>query len=65
MAQNAIKKRLLTLKEAAEYLGLSPWSLRWHQTQGHLPYLKIGKRIMFDIKRLDQWIEANITQNDR
>lgn len=61
------KKRLYSIPEAAEYLGLSIWSIRERIWAGHLPYIKPdpiepdkkGRRILLDIQDLDQWVETH------
>jgi len=55
-------KRLLNVKEAAEYLGTTPGSLYHTFRTLPLPFLKWGKggrNIRFDVKDLDKWIEEN------
>lgn len=52
-------KRLYNLKEAAEYLGRSEWSMRELQWKGALPVVRDGRRIYFDIQDLDSYIESN------
>lgn len=52
-------KRLYNLKEAAEYLGRSVWSMRELYWKGALPAVRDGRRIYFDIKDLDRYIESN------
>jgi excisionase family DNA binding protein len=53
--------RLLSLKGAATYPGLSYWGLRsliWH---GELPAVRVGRRILVDIRDLNAFIEHNKT----
>ena len=58
--KNGMRERhLVNVKEAAEYLAISPTSLRRNQWNGELPHVRIGKRILFDIKDLDKFIEIN------
>jgi excisionase family DNA binding protein len=54
-----IRKRLYNIDEAAEYLGRSIWSVRELMYGGVLPYIKIGRRISFDIHDLDKVIERH------
>ena len=56
-----LKKRLLTVKETAEYLGRSVASIRELIWAGTLPIVKCGKRIHCDIFDLDNWIEQHKT----
>ncbi len=50
-------KRLVSQKEAAQYLGISYWMLRDLNFQGQIPYLKIGRRILIDLKDLEDYIQ--------
>ncbi len=53
-------RRLITAKEASQYLSLSTDTIYRMASLKKLPYLKIGDRILFDIKALDQWIEKRM-----
>ena len=55
-------KRLYSVKEASEYLGRSESALREMQWAGKFPYVKDGRRVLFDKEDLDAWIEMNKTQ---
>jgi excisionase family DNA binding protein len=53
-------RRLLRTKEAANYLSMSPWSLRQMVERRELPYISSGDNTSawrFDIHDLDAWIE--------
>ncbi len=56
---SVLRQRLLSVDEAAKYLGLSSWSLRKRLSQGMLPVIRIGKRILFDLHDLDFFIEQH------
>src|SRR4030042_3308717 len=53
-------RRLITAKEAGQFLGLSTDTIYRMASQKKLPYLKIGDRVLFDIKALDHWIEKHM-----
>jgi len=55
------KGRLLTVQEAADYLGMSRASLagRGSRDKNRLPAIKIGRAIRFDLQMLDRWIERH------
>ncbi len=53
-------RRLITAKEAGQYLSLSTDTIYHMATLKKLPYLKIGARVLFDIKALDHWIEKHL-----
>ncbi len=54
-----MKKRLLNITEASEYLGISEGSLYKLNWQRRIPVVKIGKSLRFDIQDLEGWIEEN------
>ncbi|MCM8772761.1 MAG: helix-turn-helix domain-containing protein [Candidatus Omnitrophica bacterium] len=56
---NEIRKRLLTIKEASEYLGISVRGLYLMVYRRQIPFVKLGGKIRFDVKKLDEWIEKN------
>ena len=53
-------RRLITAKEASQYLSLSTDTVYRMAASKKLPYLKIGDRVLFDIKSLDQWVEKHL-----
>src|SRR4030067_1181560 len=53
-------RRLITAKEASQYLSLSTDTIYRMASLKKLPYLKIGDRVLFDIKTIDQWIERHL-----
>jgi len=55
-------RRLITAKEAGQYLSLSTDTIYRMASLKKLPYLKIGDRVLFDIKGLDQWIEKHLVK---
>ncbi len=50
-------KRLLSYKEASEYMGLSISQLKRLVRRGEIATVVIGKRRLFDIKDIDKFIE--------
>ena len=54
--------RLLTMKEAAAYLGLQPTTLYEWVSCGKIGYTKMGRLTKFDRRYLDQFIEQNTFQ---
>jgi len=53
-------RRLITAKEASQYLSLSTDTVYRMASLKKLPYLKIGDRVLFDVKTLDHWIEKHL-----
>jgi excisionase family DNA binding protein len=60
--RESIKPRLLTIKEAATYLGRSVPAIRELIWKGDLPVVRPDRRIHLDILDLDKWIEKNKTR---
>ena len=58
-----INRRLFSIKEAADYLGRSPWTIAEMVRTGKLPYIPDGKRKFLDIQDIDRWIETNKIQD--
>lgn len=56
-----IRPRLLPLKAAAEYLGLTTWAMRVRIWNGDLPVVqfKNGRKMYLDRYDLDHFIEQN------
>ena len=46
-------KRLYSLDEAAEALGLSPWTLRAHKKKGSLRTVSAGRRVLVSSETID------------
>lgn len=50
----------LSTSEAAEYLGLSESTLSKRRVFGGGPkYLKLGRRVVYDTRDLDKWLDAH------
>jgi len=54
-------RRLLRLKEAAQYVSLSPWRLRKLVQDGQLPVVKYAENVpwLLDLRDLDCWVERH------
>jgi hypothetical protein len=52
---------LLPQKQAADFLRISERSLERHRVEGKLkiPFIKIGRRVMYAREDLEAWINAN------
>lgn len=50
-------RRLFSRAAAAAYLGISPRQLDYCRSQGELPAVVIGGRVLFDVADLDAFIE--------
>jgi len=49
--------RLYSLKRAAEYLGVSYWTIRDYIFRGELPSVRLGRRVLVDVRDLDALVE--------
>jgi len=54
-----VTRRLLTIKEVADYTGLSPHTLYQMVSQRRIPFVKMGRLTKFDLRTIDTWIEKN------
>jgi len=60
--------RRLDSAEAAQYLGISASTLSKRRVFGGGPkYLKLGRRVVYDIRDLDTWLAAHrrVSTSDR
>ncbi len=55
---NPLPPRLLSLKAAAVYMGRTTWGMRELYWANKIPWLRDGKRIYFDLRDLDAYIEG-------
>jgi excisionase family DNA binding protein len=53
------RKRLLDVRAAGEYLGVSAWTVRELVWKGDLVSVKVGRLVRIDIHDLDCFIEAS------
>ncbi len=50
---------LLTIEEVAERLRVSVLTVRWLRQDGRFaPAIKVGRRLMWDTRDVDAWLEA-------
>ncbi len=54
-----MQKRLITIKEASEYLGISVNTLYSWVSQKKIDYVKMGRLTKFDLRVIDKFIENN------
>jgi excisionase family DNA binding protein len=52
-------RRLLTIKEVADYTGLSPHTLYTMVSQRRVPFVKLGRLTKFDREEIDKWITGH------
>ena len=56
--------RLLDLNGCASYLNLSYWTIRQMIHRGELPAVRVGRRLLIDLEDIDDFIEANKSQEE-
>ena len=54
-----MEKRLLSIIEAAEWLGLSQSYLYKLVESEQIPHIRFGRAIRFDIKELEEWLKED------
>ena len=54
-----LTRRLINIQDVAEYTGLSVHTLYAMVSQRRIPFVKMGRRTMFDREELDRWIAKN------
>ena len=53
-------KRFLSKRELSEYLGISVFTIdSWVSERREIPFIKMGKRVMFDQADIVLWVEKN------
>ncbi len=65
MIESDERRRLLTETETANYLNLSPSTLRQQRMKQRppsgmplIPYVRLGRNIRYDVRELDELIES-------
>jgi hypothetical protein len=58
---NPVSPRLLPLKKAADYLGLTVWGMRERIWAGDIPVIRFpnGRKMFVDVKDIEDFIERN------
>ena len=52
-------QRLMSVKEAAAYTGLSPHTIYTMVSQRRIPFVKVGRLVKFDEAMLQAWIKQH------
>ena len=60
MMENASRRKLINIHELARYIDSSPHTIYGWISEKRLPfpYFKFRKRVKFDLKEVDKWIES-------
>lgn len=57
-------KEVMTLREASQYLGISPDTLYKYLSEKSIPAFKLGNRWRFKKDLLDRWMERKIERTE-
>ena len=61
-SNGVIARRLLNVREAAQYLGLEVDTIYKKSRLREVPCVKVGRALRFDVKALEQYIEQHSIQ---
>ncbi|MBM9514717.1 DNA-binding protein [Desulfogranum marinum] len=56
-------KRLYSIVELTRYIGATDWFWRTQIWEGHLPFIKVGKKMFVDVGDIEDFIASNKHQN--
>jgi excisionase family DNA binding protein len=59
----AVGQRLLSVCDAAKWLGVSQWHVRRLIWRGELPFIRIGRIIRIDKLDLERFVDAEKSKN--
>ena len=52
-----VERRTLTMKETAEYLGVSYWLVNQLVRRKQIPCARVGGRVLFRVQALDEYLK--------
>ncbi len=52
-----VENKLIGITEMAEYLGIRVSTLYSWVSQKRIPYIKLGRLVRFDLRKIDKWLE--------
>jgi excisionase family DNA binding protein len=52
------RRELMTVEECAAYTRLSRWTIYTFVCKKRIPYIKLGRRTLFDRAEIDRWIQS-------
>ena len=58
-----MENKILTTKEVANYLRMSPQTIDKKRKNKELPYFKIGRNVFFNKDKIDLWIHNKEMEN--
>jgi excisionase family DNA binding protein len=57
-------REVMNIRQASQYLGVSPDTLYKYVNEQKIPAFKLGNRWRFKKSRLDQWMEEKSSQTE-
>ena len=58
MELQKVQRSTLTMKEAAEYLGISYWLINQLVRRKEMPCSKVGGKFLFRVQALDEYLSS-------
>ena len=58
MEQQKVQRTTLTMKEAAEYLGISYWLINQLVRKKEIPCSKVGGKFLFRVQALEEYLST-------
>ena len=58
MEQQKVQRTTLTMKEAAEYLGISYWLINQLVRRKEIPCSKVGGKFLFRVQELEEYLST-------
>ena len=52
-----VERKTLTMKETAEYLGISYWLINQLVRRKQIPCARVGSRVLFRVQALDEYLK--------
>ena len=56
-------REVMDIRQASDYLGISPDTLYKYASEGFVPAFKLGNRWRFKRSRMDEWMDQQSSQN--
>ena len=56
-------REVMDIRQASDYLGISPDTLYKYASEGFVPAFKLGNRWRFKRSRLDEWMDQQSDRN--
>jgi excisionase family DNA binding protein len=57
-------REVMDIRQASDYLGISPDTLYKYASEGFVPAFKLGNRWRFKRSRLDEWMDRQSDMNN-